>query len=380
MPKNQSTAAQQARRAARDGAKYTPILRERADAQLARQAAEAGEEPWQRRAGMSADEQWIDDCRDPRAAQSRARTLVGRVWTELDGGTYWPARATEFIAALLRAAGYGRKPLETVTAWTLHPEDHEPERILADVDERAAEELHRLRAQLATDHMSIADTVRAIVLGALGRGIPPADEGATAYDQAKAPDLSGYDWSDPVAYEWLLSDHPWAVWERQRQERDGGPAAGDVRMLRTAWMIRRMEVDSDYEYPESHRNAYPPMPKLRTAAKTAQARLIGETVYGPHYEHDDCSWIECDLEDPGVKWACRDQRTCPHCGPSSTAWPRIKDEWKTWARGRYGVCESAALRQLDGIPENVIQTAELIEENHQTVRPCGSDNARDLRI
>lgn len=55
----------------------------------------------------------------------------------------------------------------------------------------------------------------------------------TNTDPGPAPDLSHYDVADDDAYEWLLSDHPWAAAERRRraqryyavQQRD----AADVR-------------------------------------------------------------------------------------------------------------------------------------------------------
>lgn len=285
MPKDQSTAAKTARQAARDGAKYTEQLRkqealkqlrEQVAARLAREAAEekAQEEAWQRRAGMTYEQRYIDDCRSDYGARSAARRLVGRTWQQ-GGGTFWHERAVQVIAPLLRAAGLDGRPLETVAAWVENPEDDEPERILAAIDERAAEDLRRVRAQLAADHVNTANAVRAVVLRVLSRGIPSPSEGVTVWDPAAFPDLSGYDWSDPDAYEWLLSDHPWAISERQRQEHDGGPAVGDVRMLRTELMIRRMETDPDYDYPESHRGSnYPPMPKLRTKAEAALAQLL----------------------------------------------------------------------------------------------------------
>ncbi|MER7015323.1 hypothetical protein ABT324_28150 [Saccharopolyspora sp. NPDC000359] len=38
-----------------------------------------------------------------------------------------------------------------------------------------------------------------------------------AHHPEDPPDLSSYDTSDPAAYEWLLSDHPWARAERVRR-------------------------------------------------------------------------------------------------------------------------------------------------------------------
>ena len=55
-----------------------------------------------------------------------------------------------------------------------------------------------------------------------GRGARPT-VGAladTAVMSEVGPDLSGYPTTDDDAYEWLLSDHPWAAAERRRRAAD----------------------------------------------------------------------------------------------------------------------------------------------------------------
>jgi hypothetical protein len=58
------------------------------------------------------------------------------------------------------------------------------------------------------------------------------------------PDLSAYDTSAPAAYEWLLSDHPWAVTERARQH--AAAAGHDFALMER---IRQFTEHVDRTYP-----------------------------------------------------------------------------------------------------------------------------------
>lgn len=97
---------------------------------------------------------------------------------------------------------------------------------------------------------------------------------------------------------------------------------------------------------------------------TAPTSSTPPAIYGPHCGHDECSWIECDLAAPpapGVLYGCREQATCPYCGPTSPDWARIAAGWVRWCVDRYGSANSDELRAVDAIPANVVATAELVE-------------------
>ena len=88
------------------------------------------------------------------------------------------------------------------------------------------------------------------------------------------------------------------------------------------------------------------------------------TIYGPHCSHDRCSFIECDQAvppAPGIVCACREQATCPYCGPTSPDWRRLSADWVRWCYHQYGSANSDELRGEPGIPPNVVTTAELVE-------------------
>ncbi len=59
-------------------------------------------------------------------------------------------------------------------------------------------------------------------------------------------------------------------------------------------------------------------------------------------------------------YACRKQRICPYCGPTSEDWDRLATEWLAWALETYGTTSSHELRSR-GVPPNVTDTADLIE-------------------
>jgi hypothetical protein len=97
------------------------------------------------------------------------------------------------------------------------------------------------------------------------------------------------------------------------------------------------------------------------------------TLFGPHCSHDECGFLTCDNEpDPrkGVVYGCREQATCPFCGPTSEDWPRLATEWRAWALETYGTTTSADL-QTRGVPPNVTATAVLIE-THPPLRESGT--------
>jgi hypothetical protein len=72
-----------------------------------------------------------------------------------------------------------------------------------------------------------------------------------ALDPGPAPDLSTYDTLPDDAYEWLLSDHPWARAERIRRAEFGQDFerrnASDVR----TWTDRIQETDLHERYPHN---------------------------------------------------------------------------------------------------------------------------------
>ncbi|HEY0700821.1 MAG TPA: hypothetical protein VGD43_23820 [Micromonospora sp.] len=81
-------------------------------------------------------------------------------------------------------------------------------------------------------------------------------------------------------------------------------------------------------------------------------------IYGPHCSHDECAWSACDLSGE-VEHSCRDQATCPHCGPEAEAWTRIAAADLAWTVSAYGTADPHALRELN-VPPNVVARAELL--------------------
>lgn len=88
-------------------------------------------------------------------------------------------------------------------------------------------------------------------------------------------------------------------------------------------------------------------------------------IFGPHCDHPECSMIACDnvpMNESGVLYGCREQETCPYCGPGSPNWRRIATEWTAWCTETYGTANSAELRKTQAaLYPNVLATAELVE-------------------
>lgn len=63
-------------------------------------------------------------------------------------------------------------------------------------------------------------------------------------------------------------------------------------------------------------------------------------VYGPHCHHDECGWLVCDHTGL-VDFPCRDQESCPSCGPDSEQWTHVAKGMTEWLVGLYGIPDSA---------------------------------------
>ncbi len=89
---------------------------------------------------------------------------------------------------------------------------------------------------------------------------------------------------------------------------------------------------------------------------------VSTTVFGPHCPHDRCGMSGCDEARPGephILYGCREQASCPFCGPQSENWPRLVAEWDQWATEAYGTTDPVDLAAA-GRPSNVVRTAALI--------------------
>ncbi|WDZ84054.1 hypothetical protein [Micromonospora cathayae] len=97
------------------------------------------------------------------------------------------------------------------------------------------------------------------------------------------------------------------------------------------------------------------------------------TVYGPHCSHAECGWIACDHTGE-VEYSCRDQATCPYCGPESPDWPRIAKAELAWTIEYAGTADPDELRALD-VPPNVVERAELIAAHYRPDAPAADPEA-----
>lgn len=92
-----------------------------------------------------------------------------------------------------------------------------------------------------------------------------------------------------------------------------------------------------------------------------------EVIFGPHCDHEDCSWIACDgvpAGEDGILCACRHQEVCPHCGPASPSWRRLAAEWLEWCQGWAATVSSSELAAKN-VPANVVATALLVETHYR---------------
>lgn len=95
-------------------------------------------------------------------------------------------------------------------------------------------------------------------------------------------------------------------------------------------------------------------------------QLADNAVHGPHCHHDECAMNGCDHVEEGhnpILHGCREQQTCPDCGPTSPFWPAVVAGWVDWCTTQYGTTDPEALRAHGNIPTNVIATAVLVEAN-----------------
>jgi hypothetical protein len=88
--------------------------------------------------------------------------------------------------------------------------------------------------------------------------------------------------------------------------------------------------------------------------------LARYVVYGPHCHHAECAMSACDHTGQ-VEFGCREQTTCPDCGPNSPDWQRLASNAHRWLLDTYGTVNSDELRSVDTIPSNVVGIAELLE-------------------
>ena len=112
----------------------------------------------------------VDGCQDPAAAIRRADAFAFAVSQKgVEDGTFWSAKASDYLRGYFHAAALARYDLRTVAAWASGADPHVPERILAAA---GADQWALTLAELRSEAHKTAATVRMHVPGPVLHGRP----------------------------------------------------------------------------------------------------------------------------------------------------------------------------------------------------------------
>jgi type IV secretory pathway TraG/TraD family ATPase VirD4 len=128
----------------------------------------------QRIGGVASTFRWspVDGCQDPATAIRRADAFAFAVSQQgVEDGTFWSAKASDYLRGYFCAAALGGYDLRAVAAWVAGADPHIPERILA---AHGARHWARTLAELRSEAHKTAATVRMVMSRALSFMADPA--------------------------------------------------------------------------------------------------------------------------------------------------------------------------------------------------------------
>jgi len=114
----------------------------------------------------------VDGCQDPATAVRRADAFAFAVSREgVEDGTFWSAKASDYLRGFFHAAALGGYDMQAVAAWVSGADPRVPERILAD---HGAHQWALTLAELRSPAHKTAATVRMVMSRALSFMADPA--------------------------------------------------------------------------------------------------------------------------------------------------------------------------------------------------------------